>query len=308
MLESFFIVGAQVLILFILIMVGYFCGKINMFSREGIKSINEFVLYIVNPCVIINAFQRPFNSLLLKNFLFAVLIAVIGHIFSILTASLIFYQTIEARKKVFNFAVIFSNCGFMALPLLDALLGSDGVFYGAAYLAVYNLLAWSYGQYIMARGSEGFSAQKIIINPGVIAVIIGLLMFFFSLTPPALIKAPIEYLASLNTPLPMVIIGYTISRLDLKKLFHGKEELLVHLLRLIVSPLVLLAIAYFSGMRGSLLIACTVSASAPTGAMTTMFSIKFGGDEELSARIVATSTLLSIITMTLIVGLARYIA
>ena len=308
MLESFVIVGTQVLILFILIALGYGLGKGKIFNQDGVRCINDLVIYVVNPCLIISAFQRKFEIELLHNFLLALVGALLAHVICLILALLIFRRQPDGKRKVLRFATIFSNCGFMGVPLLNALLGADGVFYGAAYLVVFNLLIWSYGQYIMAKGSEGFSTKKIILNPGVIAVVVGLILFFTSTVIPSVIYTPIEYMAALNTPVPMLIIGYTISKFKLKDLAGGLDEVKVYLIRLVIGPLILLGILYGMGLRGSVLIAVIVSASAPTAALTTMFSIKFGCDEELSARIVSTSTLLSIMSMTVIVGLARYIS
>ena len=307
MFDSFIIVGTQVLTLFILIGIGFGCGRLKLLRQDGVKCINDIVIYIVNPCLIVSAFQRDFEAALLRDFLRALMGAAIAHLICLVIASLIFRKQEEGRRRVLRFASIFSNCGFMGIPLLSALLGPDGVFYGAAYLVVFNLLIWSYGQYIMAKGSEGFETKKIILNPGVIAVIIGLLFFFTSTRLPQIIMIPVDYMASLNTPVPMLIIGYTMSKFKFKDLLGGFDEVKVYLIRLVVSPLILLGILYAMGIRGTVLTAVIVSASAPTAALTTMFAIKFGCDEELSARIVSTSTLLSIVTMTLIVGFTSYI-
>ncbi len=308
MLDSFIVVGTQVLTLFILIGIGFACGKLKFLNKAGVKCINDIVIYIVNPCLIVSAFQRKFEVALLHNFLLALLGALLAHLICLFIALAVFRKQEDGKRKVLRFATIFSNCGFMGIPLLSALLGADGVFYGAAYLVVFNLTIWSYGQYIMAKGSEGFETKKIILNPGVIAVLIGLIFFFTSTDLPDIVMIPVDYMASLNTPVPMLIIGYTLSRFKPSDLLGGIDELKVYVIRLIVGPVLLLAILYAMGMRGIVLTAVTVSASAPTAALTTMFAIKFKCDEELSARIVSTSTLLSIITMTLIVGFAAHIA
>ncbi len=307
MFDSFIIVGTQVLTLFILIGIGFACGKLKLINQSGVKCINDIVIYIVNPCLIISAFQRPFEITLLHNFLLALAGAFVGHFICLMLVLLIFRKQEEGRRKVLRFASMFSNCGFMGVPLLSALLGADGVFYGAAYLVVFNLLIWSYGQYTMAKGSEGFEVKKVILNPGVIAVVVGLLFFFTSTTLPQIIMIPVDYMAALNTPVPMLIIGYTISKFSVRDLLGGLDELKVYFIRLIIGPLILLGILYAMGLRGVVLAAVIVCGSAPTAALTTMFAIKFDCDEELSARIVSTSTLLSIVTMTLIVGLTTYI-
>ncbi len=106
----------------------------------------------------------------------------------------------------------------------------------------------------------------------------------------------------------MLVIGYYISNLKISGLFKGADEFAMLFLRLIASPLLLLALLYLLGIRGPLLIACIVSASAPVAASSTMLSVKFNADAKLSAGTVVISTLFSIVTMTLIVGAAQHLA
>lgn len=308
MLQSFIVVGTQVLILFILIGIGFIGAKKGIIKAEGVSTITEIMLYIVTPCVIIHAFQREFDASLLKGFLISFAAAVISHIICIALGKLFIHNEDDDKRRLFRFGVIFSNCGFMSLPLLDALLGSEGVFYGASYVAVFNLFLWSYGVVIMDKKGGKLSVKKLILNPGVIPVILGLVFFFTSFRLPGLIAVPVEYLAALNTPVPMLVIGYNVSKIDFSKAMRDKDEYIMMLLRLLVCPALILLLMYLVGVRGTLLVACAVSASAPVAASSTMFTIKFGGNSELSAETVAVSTLLSIVTMTLVVGCAFAIA
>lgn len=308
MIESFLVVGQQVLILFILIAIGFAGGKLKFITKEGVSCITDIMLYIVTPCVIVNAFQKEFDFALLGDFFKSFLAAIAAHLISIVLSRLFIRSRDEARKRVLQFGVIFSNCGFMSLPLLDALLGEEGVFYGASYIAVFNLLVWSYGLLLMDKEHSKLSIKKLILNPGTLPVIIGLIFFFCSYRLPSLIGTPVSYLSALNTPLPMLVTGYYISNLKLSGLFKGADEFAMLFLRLVASPLLLLALLYMLGIRGSLLIACIVSASAPVAASSTMFSIKFHADAKLSAGIVAVSTLFSIVTITLMVGVAQHLA
>ncbi len=308
MLDSLRIVGTQVFILFILIMLGFFGGKKKMITKEGVKCINDIMLYFVTPCVIINAFQREYDPTLLKSLLLSILAAVISHVVCYIAGFIFIHDKDEAAKRTKRFAIAYSNCGFMALPLLDALLGSEGVFYGAGYLTVFNILVWSYGQYTIGKGKEGFEIKKAFLNPGVIASIIGFIFFVTSFELPVLVIEPIKYLAALNTPVPMLIIGYTISSFAINEQLNIKGEILTLVSRLILCPMILLGILYLMGIRGTLLVASIVSASAPVAAISTMFSIKYEGDVRLASKMVAVSSLFSIITMTVIVGFTRYIA
>ena len=308
MLNSFMVVGTQVLILFILIGLGVLGTKCRLITKEGVSTMTEIMLYLVTPCVMINAFQKDFDYSMFIGFLIACGSAVFAHVLAILLGKLFFKGQTADRKSVMRFAVIFSNCGFMSLPLLEALLGSDGVFYGASYVAVFNIMCWSYGLKIMDPECGKLSIKKILLNPGIDGVVIGLIFFFTSFHLPELILKPVQYMAALNTPVPMLIIGYYAAQLDVRSMLRDKDEYLVLLLRLVVTPLIVFGVLYALGIRGSLLVACVLSCSAPVAATGTMFSVKFGQDAKLSAELVALSTFISIITMTLIVGMVQYLA
>lgn len=308
MAESFIIVGTQVFILFILIGLGFLATRNKLITKDGVSTMTEIMLYLVTPCVIINAFQKDFDRELFRGFLISFVSAVLAHVVAIVLAKLIIKDADENREKVLRFATIFSNCGFMSLPLLEALLGESGVFYGASYVAVFNIIAWSYGLKMMDGSQSKLSIKKLLFNPGVTSVIVGLALFFTSFHLPEIVMTPIKYLAALNTPVPMLIIGYYVAQLKLGEKKTSINEFIAIILRLVVTPMVVFGILYLCNIRGDLLVSCVLSCSAPVAATTTMFSIKFGRDAQLSAKLVAVTTLVSIVSMTLIVGFVQYIA
>ncbi len=308
MLQSFQVVSLQVLILFILMAVGFIGKKLKIITADGIKCITNLMLYMITPCLLINAFQRPFDASMLKGFFIAALIALISHVLAIILAQLCIRDKDEARRRVLRFAVIFSNCGYMSLPLQQVLLGDESVFYGASFIAVFNLFLWTYGLALICAGKEKISLKKALLNPGTISVTIGLILFFCSIRLPEVIGKPIEYLSSLNTPVPMLIIGYYIACLDFRSVMRTPGEYIALFLRLVAIPLIMLGGMYLCSIRGTLLVACAISTSAPVATISTMFATRYDTGAELSASCVAVSTLCSIVTMTLIVSLAMYIA
>lgn len=308
MLQSFQIVGLQVLILFVLMAVGFTARKVKILTPEGIKCITELMLYVVTPCLFINSFQQEYDPALIKGFFIAAAAAIVCHVVAIGLGMLLIRDKDKARRSVFRFGIVFSNCGYMSLPLQQALLGSEAVFYGASYIAAFNIFLWTYGLALMCNGKERISVKKAILNPGTLSVTVGLLLFFLQIDLPDIIGKPIEYLAALNTPVPMMIIGYHMANVDFKRVLRSKGEYIMLATRLIIMPLLMLGALYLVGIRGTLLVSCVISASAPVAAMGTMYASKYGGAAELSASCVAVSTLLSVITMTLIVGFAAYVA
>lgn len=301
-------VFTQVVILLLLMLLGVILTKAKALTEDGVKSINEVVLLLVTPCVIIKSFTREFEVALLKKLLISFLIAFVVHIFFIVLSHILIHSKDKADQRVIQFGTIFSNCGFMSLPLQQALLGDDGVFFGSSFVAIFNIFIWSYGIIVMSGDKKNLTAKKMIINPGQIGVIIGLIVFLTSLPIPKIIFEPISYIAALNTPLPMLIIGYYLANSKFLGGLKNAKCLLGIGLRLIAFPLLALGAMYACGIRGTVLVSSIISCSAPTAAITTMFASKFGGNTSLSVSMVSLSTILSILTMPVIITLAQYLA
>lgn len=308
MLDIFFTVSQQVLILFIIMIIGIICTKAKFFSEEVINGIAKFVLYTVTPCVIINSFNREFDFSMLKGLGISLFVAFSVYAFSILIANLILKDSEESRILVLKFGTIFSNCGYMALPLQQALLGTDGVFYGAAYIAAFNLVNWTYGLWLMGGNGTKLTLKKIFINPGVIGVGIGLIFFLTPLSLPSVFSSVIVNLSNLNTPLPMLIVGFYISQIPSFAVLKDKNLIITIFFRLVIIPLCALGALFALGLRGPVFVSMVIAASAPSAVNTVMFAVMFKRDAKLAVTTVAFSTLLSVISMPLIVSLAMFLS
>lgn len=309
MLEGFLLTAQQVGVLFALILVGYVCRKTNFLSQEFVKGCVDLLLLIVTPCLIVHVFERPFSRAALANLGFALATAVSAHLVGIALAELFFRNSDELRRGVLKFATVFSNAGFMAIPLEYALLGADGAFYGAVYVVVFNLLCWTYGLRTMCGHLRDMNRRILFVNPGTIGLAVGLPLFLCSISLPPLLHDPINHMANLNTPLAMVIIGFYLADAKFAAYFRCRSAIFASLLRLVVVPgLVLAGLAAVRGfgMDPTMAIALTASASAPVAAMDTMFAAKFGRDVDVSVGLVAVTTILSIVTMPLMVGIAMW--
>ncbi len=300
MLENMLTVGSNVLVLFILIAVGYMSNKTKMLKSESIKDMTNFVLYIVTPCVIINSYQREFDSQMLVGLAITLAAAFLSFALNILMSHLLVKDRDSRVEKTLRFGAVFSNCGYMSLPLQQAMLGETGVFYGATYVTVFQIVLWTYGVVVMSGNIKSISLKKIVINPGVMGTVAGIVFFVCSISIPFSIIEPMKHLAALNTPIPMIIVGYHLAGASFK--IKGLSAYVAIILRLIVFPLLMILGLWLCGITGDIMVACTIAASAPVAAATTMFSEKFGGDTSLSATMVSVTTLLSIITMPLVVG------
>lgn len=302
--DNFIAIAQQVLVLFILIGVGFGCGKKGVLNEQVSKKLTDIVLYVVTPCVMVSAFQRPFSWELLGKVGIAALTASVIMGVSVLLARLTIRDKSESRRKVLQFSVIFSNCGFMSLPLQKALLGDDGWFFGSIFVAVFNVFCWTYGLADMSGNIKLLSVKKLALNPGIIGVIAATILFVCQIHLPEFILAPVTHLANLNTPVPMLIIGFYLSGVKFRQAFSDKGTYLALLLRLAVIPLAVAFVMASLRLDPKMTVAFTIASSAPTAATTTMFAAKFNRDVKLSVGTVAATTLASIITMPPVVSLA----
>ncbi len=293
--------------LFVLIGVGFLCGKKGILTDHSSKHITDIVLYIVTPCVMVSAFQRNFSMELAGNIIIGVIFSAVIIAISILIAKITFHDKNKVDNSVYKFATIFSNCGFMSLPLQKAILGDDGWFYGSIFIAVFNIFLWTYGLVMMSGDKKQLSLKKLALNPGIVGVVIALILFVSGIELPYIVAKPIEYLSDLNTPLPMLVVGFYLSQANLKKAFTGAKIYLTLAVRLIIIPLIAVAAMTVLKIDSAITVSFTIACAAPTAATTTMFSAKFNRNVELSVSLVASTTIVSIITMPAVVALAQLI-
>ena len=147
----------------------------RLLDDKAAKAMANLVLYIATPAVIIHSCIRDFDVDLLWGFLTVVAVAAATHLALLLVARLAFRNAAEGRRQVLRCATVFSNAGYMAIPLQKALLGNDGVFYCAAYIIVFNVFLWTYGLMEMS-GQRRLSIKQILLNPGIIGVAVGLVV------------------------------------------------------------------------------------------------------------------------------------
>ena len=305
MFDNAIIIASQVFILFLLIGVGFWARKTRLIDDTGIRQMTQLLLVVVTPFMIIKAFQMPYDPALLRGLLVALVSAILTHILGILAGFLLFRHQEPARRKVLRFGIIFSNSAFMCIPLLQALLGNRGVFYGSVYIALFYLLQWTYGVVLMTGNRSDVNLRQALVNPGTIGIVFGLGLFLVGIQLPSIPAAVIGHIANLNTPIAMLVIGGTLATSDLSGLWRDRAIFGATAVRLVLIPIVVLVILLPFRLEYELLAACLIPASAPTAAACALFATRYEQDAALASHLVALSTLLSIVTMPAIILLGQ---
>ncbi len=306
-------VAAQVGVLFALMGVGAACRWFRLVDDRAIKGIVNVLVLVVTPCLVVDVFQRPFERAALGALGAAFAIAFVVHVAAIL-ASRAAARGGADSLPVLRLAMVFSNAGFMGVPLEYAILGDAGVFYGIAYVVMFNLFIWSWGVWEMRKrggrdggGLTGWkSIRPMVVNPGTVGLAAGLPLFLLSARLPAVLGAPVHHMAGLNTPLAMLVIGFYLAGADFRRVLATPAAYVAAFVRLVAFPLALVGALWL--MRGHLdrtmSLAMVIAASAPVAAMVTMFAAKFERDVDLSVGLVSGTTLLSMLTMPPVIALA----
>ncbi len=291
----------QVIVVFLLICVGFICTKKNLFNKDGIRQMANFLLNIVTPCVLIEAYQqKDFSDDLTKGLLFGLLLSFVSIGLTLIFSKFIFKKEITGKYKVNRAASAYSNCGFMAIPLISAALGADGVFYASSYLVVFTFAYWTIGVYTYTENIKALSFLNIIKSPGIIGIFVGMILFFLRIKLPNVILQPISYFSTLNTPVAMIVLGSYLVNVDFRKMVREKGIYVVSLLRLIIYPLITLAFAMLLKIENNVAQAVMISASCPCATIATLFASRYNVQAEYSAQLVSINTLMSIITIPVI--------
>lgn len=291
----------QTIIMLILIITGIICFKTGIISKEGNKELSKLVLYVVNPMIILMSYQTDYNSKLVKNLLISFGLAIISYIIFIFGAYLFIPKRENRETEIERFSVIYSNCGFMGIPLINALFGGEGVFYLTAFITTFNFVVWTHGIIMLSGQKDLRSVVKVFYSPVILSIVIGLILFFLQIKLPSLISEAFNFIANLNTPLAMIVSGVTMSDTKILDVIKKKSIYYVALLKLFLIPAILTIVLSFFNLPDEVRIPVIVAASAPSAATCTLQCISLGKNSLYASEIFAFTTILSVVSLPLIV-------
>ena len=294
----------QLIIMFSLSGIGLLLAKRKLIQETGCQELVNLLLYAVIPLTVINSFMVENTQEKTSQLLYSLLLSLLAFGISMLLSH-IFYGT---GKRVENFSAAFSNAGFIGIPLVQATLGNEAVFYIAGFVAFLNIFQWIYGAYIMSGKREMISFQAISKNAVLLAFFAGVILYMCNGHDMPFIKDIVTAVSQMNSPLAMIIIGVYMSRISLKKMLKTKSSYICCLLRLLVIPVATLVVFALLPLDCyEVKVAVCIVLSAPVGANVAMFAQKFHQDSTYAVEIVILSTILSIVTLPMIVYLAQII-
>ena len=293
------IIGKQILIMFIILVLGVICNLRGLITKDGTKSLSIVELNIVNPVLIFMSYQTDYEPALMKGLLWAFALSAISFAAAI-PFSMIFVPKKSRYSVIQRFSVVYSNCGFMGIPLINNIYGSNGVLYLTAYITLFNLLVWTHG-YMMMKGKRDFSTLiKALLSPSVIATVLGFILYVTNLRLPEIPYKAMDYISAMNTPLAMLIAGATVAQTNILKAFKGIEIYRVCAGKLIIVPALTFALVWLTPAPDIVKMVVTIAAACPVATTGTMFAITMDRHPQKCSEFFAVTTVLSGLTLPLV--------
>lgn len=304
-MEISLILAEQIVQLFLILLMGYIIVKTKLLRPEDSRSISVVMVYVVTPCVIINAFQVEYTPQVMGGLLYSFAFAGAAHLLFLLIARVL---ARPLRLDVIERAVIvYTNAGILVIPLVNALLGADYVIYSCAFIVIQQILIWTHCRSLLC-GTSGMEWRKILLNVNIIAIAIGCALFLLRIELPDFINQTLDTTGSMLGPLGMLLAGMVIADTPLARLFAAPRGYLAAALRLLFCPLLTVLLFRAIGAAGlipdgkNILMTVYLACITPACATVTSLAQLYDRDAAHSSALYVLSTLLSIVTMPLMIG------
>lgn len=297
-------VAGQVATLFLMMAVGFVLGRLKWLTKEGMAQMSTVLLYVVTPCVMIRAFQG--DDLPALSVLGVGVLALSSFYLVFMPISALLFRSAPPDiGVVLRYGSVYGNAGFMGLPLLEVVLGPQALLYGVVSLGLFNVMQWTHGAVVMGGR---FSAKTALLNPGVLGLLAALPLLLFRLRLPGPAFTAVSFLAYMNTPLAMLVIGGQMAHADLRAIFTNARLYAAAAFKLVAAPVVTALLLLPFGLDPILYCTCVVIAATPTAGATSIFAQLFGRDTAAAAQLITLTTILSILTLPVFVVLAQALA
>lgn len=325
-------VARQLAVMAIIVIVSFFFSRKNAFGKEASQYLSRLLLYVINPCMIVSTFDVEYSGQKLRSLGLAIGVSFAFHLAMIVLATLLFARKKSSqgqgslqgqeggRDSLSKIAIVFTNSGFIGIPLINGVFGGEGVFFLMGYILVFNVLLWVWGEWLMTGTMRPL---KVLANPNVLACGAGLAVFCLPFKTPYVIIEPLKMIGACNGAASMILLGLLFSGFGgaKEKSGQGQERAAPVktfakplardvFLRLVVCPLILLgatlfAMQAFSSVSQKQLIMSVlfIAAACPVGMSVSSFAVVFKKDADYASLLVAVSSAACVVTIPLLVAL-----
>ncbi|WP_295109620.1 AEC family transporter [Ruminococcus sp.] len=303
-MDAGMVILRQIVIMFIILLIGFGCSMKGLITKEGNKQLSAVALHIVNPLLIFMSYQSAYSSKLLRGLLWSFLLSGLSFAVTIGLSTLLIKKK-RPEHDLERFSAVYSNCGFIGIPLIRGIYGAEGVLYLTAYITLFNILIWTHGLMTMKGSKDMKSFLNSLKAPSVVAVFIGLIFYLLQIRLPDFLRKSLQYVSDMNTPLAMLIAGSAAAQTNVVKALKNSGLYIVAALKLVALPLAAMALLHFIPAPHMVQMVVLIASACPVATTGTMFAIQYDKNPERCSEFFAVTTLLSGLTLPVVTMLGE---
>lgn len=298
-----FITANKIIEMFLILMIGAAAYRLRAADGETGSRLTSILFNIISPSVILLSYQIDFDQERLLGLGVTALLSLISFILSILVSKIVVTQKNSHDVAVEQMSIVYSNCGFIGIPLIDGILGGEGVFYMTAYITIFNIFVWSHGVILMRGKERGLKETvKGLRTPSNAAIITGIFMFLLGIKFPQVIREPVALIAGMNTPVAMLISGINLAQSNFLADLKNPRIYIVSAARLLIVPAMTLLLLLAAGASRTISVTVLIASACPSGAMSTMFALQYQKNSQYASSLLTITTALSLLTIPLLMA------
>lgn len=293
------IVTEKIIEMFIILLCGVIAYKTGLIDKASASKMSNLLLMLISPLLSFLSYQTDFSKQLFFGLVMTFVASVVTYIIVIALSELIFRGSKE-HLSIEKLSAVYSNCGFIGIPLINGILGSEGVLYLTAYLTAFNILLWTHGILVMGDKFNLKTLWKKLLTPAILAVIGGIICFTAQIRLPELLTSPLGLIANMNTPLAMLVAGANLAQADILNSLKKGRIYWFSFVKLILCPVLCLIPLYFMHLDFNIAFTVFIATSCPTGASAIMFAERYHKDAGYATELFVVTTILSVLTIPLV--------
>lgn len=295
-MESFLRMLNAQMILLVYLAVGMYCMKVGLIDRDSKEKLVDIILRITLPCMIFNSFNKPLTPEVMKQTALILVVAVSISILSFLLGKVIYNKYPQKKKSILQYCTLVNNSGFLGMPMVSAVYGSEGLFAASIFIIPNRIFMWTAGLAMFTTADFRTKCKNILLNPCIVTVFLGIARRMTGFPVPEFLDTAIANTGAVTTPLSMMVIGTMLIGVPWKKLLEPSIFRLAFV-RLIALPLVALFILNLIDAQPLLAGVSLILIGMPAGSTSALLAAKYGADEDYASRCIVTTTIMSLATI-----------
>lgn len=299
---TFFTVFFQMLALLIMIGAGYLAAKTGMMDEHTNNQMSGMIVNVFNPLLVLASSANAVGQIPLDTMAVVGLIAAGMFVFFIIAGMLLspFFEKDREQRKIYQLMFVFSNVGFIGIPVISSIFGAEYVVYVTEFMLVYTFVFYTYGIALM-EGRFSPASLKSMINPGTIFGLAAMAVIVFEIQLPDFIITAVTYLGNVTSPVALMAVGFALANSDLKKVFGQPGLYIFSVVKLLILPLLMLPLLKLAANDETLLPVCMVMFGMPIGNMPLILGNQKGMDVTSCSAAIILTTVLCVFTVPVLI-------